>query len=427
MTMATKRKETNAEIGKRLSEAKKAAKAKRDAIAKGTRHFEVYPILSKYPRARYYYLLGGRGCGKTYPVIQHCIDEYFDGKGVFAYIRRHKESITGKNMIDLFSPHNDYIFERSGHKWNRISYWRGRFYLELWEYNPETGIIERTAKNPEPIGGAWSMSTWETDKGADFGADKGGISNIIFDEVLSKAGQYLYDEWSIMQNVIASLVRDRWEQDTKIWMLANPVSKWANPYFRNMGIGKNLIKQPGITEIKYPDETGKKTAMSAIFVYIAAKTDKNGNVIEIDQNRTNVYNTFFAFGNSKGKSKAITHGFWEMDDSSRLPKGIYAESTKNRTVYCIFEEEKLAIDIMKYDYQNKYYLMIYPTDKIRDKTYFMVLGTSLSKYAIVGKDNSHPITQLIMKIYDTGQVYYSDDSTADAFHGFLIERNRYKI
>ena len=48
--MATKRKETNAEIGKRLAEAKKAAKAKRDAIAKGNRYFEVEPILKKYPK-----------------------------------------------------------------------------------------------------------------------------------------------------------------------------------------------------------------------------------------------------------------------------------------------------------------------------------------------------------------------------------------
>lgn len=398
----------------------------RPKLKKG-RHFEVIPLLKKYPKARYYSILGARGCGKTYPVIKRCIEDYFDGKGVFAYIRRRKEAISGKNMDDLFAPHSDYIYEKSGHKWNKIKYWRGRFYLELWEFNPETQLIERTAKQAEPVGGAWSMSTWENDKGGDFGSDKGGISNIIFDEVLSKAGQYLKDEWTIMLNVISSLVRDRWEKDTKIWLLMNPVSKWANPYFRNMGIGKELIKQPGITEIKYPDETGKKTAMTSVFVYIAAKTDKDGNAIEIDENRTNVFNTFFAFGNSKGKSKSITHGYWEMDDSARLPSGIYSESTKNRTVYCIFEEEKLAIDIMRYDYQNKYYLMVYPTEKIRDKTYYMVLGTSLDKYAIVGKDESHPITKLIMQIYNTGQVYYSDDATADAFHGFLIERRRYTI
>ena len=230
-----------------------------------------------------------------------------------------------------------------------------------------------------------------------------------------------------MQNVISSLVRDRWEQDTKIWMLANPLSKWANPYFRNMGITRDLMKAPGITEITYPDETGKKTGMSAIFVYIAAKTDKHGNVIEIDENRTNVYNTFFAFGNSKGKSKSITHGYWEMDDSAKLPSGIYKESDKNRTVYCVFEDEKLAIDLMKYSYTNKYYLFIYPTSELRKNTYYITLSTSLDKYAIIGCDLNHPILKLIMQIYNTGQVYYSDDATADAWHGFLIEQHRYKI
>ena len=30
------------------------------------RYFEVKPIRKKYPKARYYYILGGRGCGKGY-------------------------------------------------------------------------------------------------------------------------------------------------------------------------------------------------------------------------------------------------------------------------------------------------------------------------------------------------------------------------
>ena len=390
------------------------------------RYFEVEPIRKKYPKARYYYILGGRGCGKTYPVLKECLNDYFAGKGVFAYVRRLKESLSGKNMTNLFAPLNEYLTLLTGNEWNKISYWRGMFYLEHWEPDKD-GIMQRTAKQAEPIGIALAMSTWETDKGADFAADKGGIAHIIIDEVISKAGRYLPDEWSIMQNVVSSLVRDRWEQDTKIWMLANPLSKWANPYFRNMGITRDLMKAPGITEITYPDETGKKTAMSAIFVYIAAKTDSHGNVIEIDENRTNIYNTFFAFGNSKGKSKSITHGYWEMDDSARLPSGIYKESDKNRTIYCVFEDEKLAIDLMKYTYTNKYYLFIYPTTELRKNTYYITLSTTLDKYAIIGCDSNHPILKLIMNIYNTGQVYYSDDATADAWHGFLIEQHRYKI
>lgn len=383
------------------------------------RYFEVKPLIKKYPKARYYFILGGRGTGKTYPVIAAAITDSIKGNGKFAYIRRRKESLSSFNLQLTFGVHNKLVEDLTNGQYNRIKYWQRRFWLELWELNPETGQEERTAKSPEPIGAAFAMSTWETDKGGDFGFDSG-IKHIILDEALSKAGQYLKDEWTVFQNVISSLVRDRWEFDTKIWLLANPISKWTNPYFRNMGITKQLLLNPGITEIQYPDDKGG-TAMTAIFAYIGL------NVGEIDPNRESLYNTFFAFTNSKGKSKSITHGYWEMEDSSRLPSGIYQESTKNRTVYAIFGEEKLAIDIMRYDFMSKYYLMIYPTDKIRDKTYYMILGTSLDKYAIVGFDKSHPIAKLIMQIYETGQVYYSDDATADAWHGFLLERVRYKV
>lgn len=384
-----------------------------------SRYFEVKPLLKKYPKARYYFILGGRGTGKTYPVIAEAITDAIQGRGKFAYIRRHKESLTMFNMKTTFNIHSALVETLTKGAWNKITYWQRQFWLEKWELNSDTGLMERTAKNSEPIGAAYAMSTWETDKGADFGFDSG-IKHIILDEALSKAGQYLNDEWTIFQNVISSLVRDRWTFDTKIWLLANPVSKWANPYFRNMDIKKQLITTPNITEIKYPDEKGG-TAMTTIFAYIGEEPG------QIDTNRQNLYNTFFAFQHSKGKSKSITHGFWEMEDSARLPSGVYSESTKNRTVYAIFDEEKLAIDIMCYDYMHKYYLMVYPTDKIRDKTYYLILGTSLDKYAVVGSDDAHPITKLIMQIYNTGQVYYSDDATADAFHGFLIERRRYKI
>lgn len=396
------------------------------AKRKKTRYLEVEPILKEYPQCRYYLLLGARGCGKTFPVIRKCLKDYLDGKGVFAYIRRLKESITGKNINDLFSPHNKWLETYTSGMWNRVAYWKGRFYLEKWEVNEETGILEKTAKNPEPIGGAWSMNTWETDKGQDFAGDKGGIAHIIVDEVLSKAGHYLSDEWSICQNVISSLVRDRWEKDTKIWMLANPISKWSNPYFRNMGVNKRMIQQPGTTLLEYKDDKGKVT-MSSLFVYVAAELDEKGNVIEIDENKTNVYNRFFAFPNSTGKSKSITHGFWEMDDANHLPSGVYDESTKNRTIYLKWDEEILAIDIMKHDATNLYYLFVYPTSQIRKHTYYITLSMVLDKYAIIGTTGTHPIYQLFKKIYNTGQVYYSDDSTADAFHGFLIEARKRSI
>ena len=390
---------------------------------KKRRYFEVKPIKKKYPKARYYYILGGRGTGKTYPVIQQCVEDYFDGKGVFAYVRRYKESLKTKNMDDILSPHNEWLNKYTKGEWNRLGWWQGRIWLEQWT---TTETPERIRRSDKPIGGAWSMNTWEHDKGPDFGADKGGISNIIIDEALSKGGEYLYDEWGCFQNVIASLVRDRWEQDTKIWLLANPVSKWTNPYFKNMGIDKSLYSKPGITEITYPNDKGDKGGMSTVFCYIAAITDKDGNVIDIDETRTNIYNTFFAFPNSKGKSLSITHGFWEMEDCAQLPPKYYNNSSKNRTIYLKSDEENIiGCDIMKYHETNQYYLFFYPTDKIRDKCYYITLLPEMEKYAVIGgKNQKHPIYILFKELFYTGRVYYSDASVGDSVHGWIKEMNQ---
>ena len=387
------------------------------------RYWEIMPVIEKYPKARYYYVLAGRGTGKTYPVVQKGIKDAIDGKGVFAYIRRYKEAITRKNMADILSPHNAWVEEYTEGRWNRVVFWQGRIWLERWEEDPETHNWEKVDKYAIPIGGAWSLNTWENDKGPDFGADKGGVKNIIFDEALSKGGMYLNDEWGTFQNVIATLVRDRWEQDTKIFLLANPVSRWTNPYFRNMGIGKKLIEKPGITEIQYPNEHKTKAKMSTVFCYVAAKTDKDGNIIEIDETRTNVYDTFFAFPSSKGKSMSITHGYWEMDDCALLPPKYYNNSSKNRTVYLKVDEENItACDIMKYHGTNQYYLFFYPTEEVKkDRWYFTVLP-EMEKFAVVvRKGIKHPMFDVWKQIWQTGRVYYADAMCADAVHGWEKE------
>lgn len=385
-----------------------------------SRYFEVKPIVKKYPSARYYAILGGRSRGKTYPAIDLAIEDAIEGRGLFAYVRRYKDSLQIAKMTRLLCPHNATVEQLTDGKYNRLAYWRGYIWLERWEYDEVTSNWVRVARNTEPIGATAALNTWETDKGGDFGY-KDGVKHIILDEALSKAGQYIQDEWGVFQNVVSTFVRDRWEFDTKIWLLMNPISKWSNPYFRNMSFKKSMINTPGTTEVKYPSDK-KGVGMTSIFVNIGEADDGDANTLA-----NKVYETFFAFEHSRGKSKSITHGFWEMEDSARLPPGVYQESDKRRTVYAVFDEERLAINIMYYPRTSRYYLMIYPVSKIKPNTYYMILGTSLDKYAIVGRDDQHPITRLIMMIYNTGQVYYSDDSTADAWHGFLIERNKYRV
>ena len=391
---------------------------------KKTRFFEVDPLLKKYPKCRYYFLLGGRGRGKTFPTMKRAIMDAIDGKGVFAYVRRYKETLSDTVLRDLMAPHNGgaaaWIEKYTGGKYNRVGYWRRFWYLEKWEPN-ENGVMERVERNPQPIGKALAINTWETDKGPDFAADKGGMAHIIFDEVLSAGGDYLSDEWRDFQNVISTLVRENWQKPTKIWLLANPVSKFGGPYLRNFGITKKLMSDFGTTLIEYPAENGAKSLMSCLFVYIAPSAD--GKAVDLD--RTNTYNSFFAFPNSTGKSKSITHGYWEMDDAALLPSGVYKLSKEVKTLYYIFGEDLLAAELRRYDESGVYYIFIRPAEKIPKKAYFVTLDMSLSRYAIIGIGTGHPLTEAFQKVAKTNQIYYSDLETADIFHGFQKEaKNR---
>ena len=380
--------------------------------------FECTDLLKKYPKARYYFILAGRSTGKTYSVLQQSLKDALDGKGLFAYVRRYKDSITDTYIQDLLKPQWEFVEKYTNGEWNRLGYWRKRWYLERWERD-ENGDLQRTQRNPDPIGGAFAVNTWETSKGPDFGALYG-IKNIILDEALSKGGDYLTDEWGKFENVVSSLVRDRTDADTKIWLLANPVSKWNNCYFNQLGITKKMYTgEDYITLIEYPNEKGGKSTMSTVFCYIKKRDDGTGGI-----DRDAVYDTYFAFPNSKGKSKSITDGMWEMEDANILPSQTYQNSEKNRTIYFKFQEELFACDVMRHDVTGLYYLFFHPTEKLREKCYYFTLDLEMNKYAIVGCKTGHPIADLFNRIYRTGQVYYSDNMIADCFHGFIKEANK---
>ena len=381
-------------------------------------------LLPKYGKARYYYILGARSTGKTYGVIKKAIQDAIDGNGVFVYARRYKESITTADMQDLVGVHGDWIAEYTKGQWNKVSYWQGRFYLDRVRID-DNGVEEREERRSVPIGTTAALSTSYNKRGPDFGGDKGGIAHIIMDECLSLGGDYLRNEWSLFQNMIATYIRDRWSQDTKIWLLSNPVSKFNNPYFRNIGITKQMIENPGTYQIDYPDEHGKPV-MSAVFAHIAAILDENGKAIDIDENRTRLYNNFFAFQSSKGSSLSITHGMWEMADSANLPEKYLNDSETKLTIFFkVDEDDFLACDWCKYHGTNQYYMYFYHCDEILPDHYYFTLLPEMEKYAIIAGAKNHRVYQKFNEIYATNRLYYEDNSIADSFHAWCKAAKQY--
>lgn len=362
-------------------------------------------LLAEKPNARYYFILSGRSKGKTYSVLRRAIKDNLNDLGLFAYVRRYDEEIKSKNLQELFGPQN--VKGLSNGKYEKIVYYRGFFYYEMKIKDPKTGKMTRQ-KDPNPCGMVLAINTWERDKGQDVGAAHGGFKHIIFDEAITGLS-YLPDEFQKFKNVISSLVRSRTEQDTKIWFLANPLSKWC-PYFPELGINKNMIAQPGKRyEIKYPD-----TDMTTIFEYI-------GGPAQSDDEKSKVFETFFAFPNSRSKSKSITEGFWELEDSCHLPSKVYNNSDLKKEVFMYFGEEWIRGQIMRYRENGTYFIVWSPSRAPKKGEYYFILNAVPDKYAIIGTRTGHPYAELINTLIRAGQIYYSDNTVADLYHGFIKE------
>lgn len=381
------------------------------AAAKKFKFWDARKLLKEKPNARYYFALSGRATGKTYSVLKVAQEDNQKGLGMFAYVRRYDEDIKQKNLQELFGAQN---VEKITHGlYNKVAYFRGFFYFELWGDNPETGTYGRLKKDPRPCGVALALNTWERTKGQDIGAAYGGFKHIIFDEVITGL-TYLVDEFQKFKNIVSSLVRTRTDKDTKIWFLANPLSKWC-PYFPELGITNEMIKTPGRRfEIKYPD-----TDMTTIFEYIGSPEDQSVNAA----NR--VYETFFAFPNSVSKSKAITEGFWELEDACHLPSNVYNSSKRIKQVFMFFGGFWIRGEIMRYDVNGLYYVVWSPSKKAPKKgEYYFILNSVPDRYAIVGTRTGHPYAELLNRIIVTGQIYYSDNTVADIYHGFIKEASK---
>lgn len=79
---------------------------------------------------------------------------------------------------------------------------------------------------------------------------------------------------------------------------------------------------------------------------------------------------------------------------------------------------------MRYDKNGTYYLVWSPSRPPRKGEYYFILNAVPDRYAIVGTRTGHPMAKLLNDVIQTGQIYYSDNTTADIYHGFIKEANK---
>lgn len=187
-------------------------------------YYDIGPLLSK--NATINIAVGGRGNGKTFSAKKWCINDYINNGFQFVWLRRYKTELkTTKTFFDDIVAAN--LFPE----------------YEFRVVGPEAQIRKNTADDKEKwkiIGWFRALSNAVTQKSTSYH----NVTKIIYDEFILEPGplRYLTDEVDTFLGFYSTV--DRWQDKTRVLMLANNVSI-MNPYFIEWGIepkGQQWVK-----------------------------------------------------------------------------------------------------------------------------------------------------------------------------------------
>jgi len=352
-------------------------------------YYNLNAILSK--KAVYNVIFGERSNGKTYAVLKHAIEVYFENGGQLALLRRWQEDIKGKRASEIFSAliANDEIYKISDGKFEGITYYSGRFYF--CNYDDEGRAVY---SDSDIFAYVFALSDTEHNKSFSYP----NIKTILFDEFLTR-GMYLKDEFVLFMNTLSTIIRQR--KDVTIFMLGNTVNKYS-PYFNEMGL-KHIHKQDqGTIDLYTYGDSNLKVAVE--YAQSTSKNKKN--------------NFYFAFDNPK--LNMITDGAWELDIYPHLPVKYKAKDIL-LTYFIKFDGFIYQCEIIEVD--NEMFTFIHDkTTPIKDEDEDIIYSLEFSHKFNYQRSIHKPVNKLgknIKYFFDTDKVFYQDNDVGDSVNNYL--------
>lgn len=339
-----------------------------------------------------YMVLGQRSDGKTYGILEKAIKEYCTNGFPSAYVRRFDESIKKRAVQFLCRPQAKNIRKFSKGDYNASKYYSNAFYFTDLEDD------KKTCKEPFLIN--YALNTWETSKGQDVGE----FNFIIFDEFVS-AGKYLPGEYSIFENVLSSLLRNR--GNSKLVMLGNPISQVC-PYFDEFNLEPHKLS-PG--DIVYRiSSNGHKLK----FVYVPPMDKKH-----------RMSAKFFDFGNSE----SITTGYWEFGQFPRVPTGLIKSSNLLARFVILFRKQFAMCELFYYNGVTFAHWRPCHEKYLQDETITMYSDTHFFQPNVHTAWTTHPIGDLYMQCVKSNRQYFSSNQMGNLvknwYQEFILKGGRF--
>lgn len=358
--------------------------------------YEVRSLIQRVPDAHYYVIIGERSNGKTFSILDYCVERYCNYGEEFVYIRRFDEDIKYKRGSKVFKNliENDRIKKLSKGKWDSVYYYAGNFYLmKTNKENPKENIIDET-----PMCYAVSLSSEEHDKSLAYPK----VRNIFFEEFLSRKN-YLADEFVTFENTLSTIIRLR--DDVKIFMAGNTINKYS-PYFSEMGLTNVKNMKVGTTDVYTYGESGLKVAVE--FSDMPSK-DKPSNV-------------YFAFNNPKLAMIRGDGNVWEIDIYPHLKREMkYAPKDIIYKYYVVWDNDILQCDIVKVNDMTFTFVHIKTTPIKEDNTNIVYSTEHNSKpnYKRRIIKASSKREEIILWFYKNEKVFYQSNEVGEIMRNYI--------
>ena len=364
-------------------------------MSKKPKFWDIRNILSKH--AIYNIVFGERSNGKTYGVLEHGLEEYFEKGSRIGIIRRWEEDFRGKQASTMFDAliENGVIYRLSKGKWNGVIYQSHRWYLCSRNIDNPKEII----RDEEPFAYAFALSSDEHYKSSSYPH----IRTILFDEFLTR-GTYLPDEFVKFTSILSTIIRLR--TDVTIFMCGNTVNQYS-PYFTEMGLSNIKKMERGKIDVYSYGDSGLTVAVE--YSDFPTKEKKS--------------NMYFAFNNPK--LEMIRSGAWEMDIYPHLPIK-YKPKDIIYTYFIVFDNETLQCEIINVTDENKNDLVFTyihrKTTPIKEDGYSLVYSQESSPLPNHRRKLTKPTTDIeknIVSFFVRDKVFYQDNEIGEVVRNYL--------
>ena len=362
-------------------------------MAKEKQYFTVKQLDQISEDASYVFLYSTRSDGKSYAVKSRCLlDAYksIDENGLchkqVAYLRRYDLDNRDKKITAYFADMP--IQEITDGKYTHLVAFRRDIYFG----HLEKGKIVRDVL----IGTGFSISASEHEKSLMYPY----IYNVIYEEVTTQSGQYLWNEPGAYLHVISSLLRDR---EGRCFLIGNIISRYC-PFFTEWGIHAEKVAE-GEKEIILFNDEECDVRTKLIFYHVKPSGNKSG--------------MFFGRANDN-----ITKGKYVTDLHKHL-KRRPATYTHLHTVVLECEGFTYLLEFLyytDYDFGNDYAWYVSPkTTPPKQNT--RIVTDNLNHGGRYVTDSFRGLSdmehQAFRYLFDKSKVFFSDNLTGTEFYNII--------